>query len=100
MAVSLGAVASGLLALGNAPTEATLGADAAKLLGIVMMPVAISFAVYAATLYLFRRDLLRKDDLYNPEMHATKTPLLLGYVLCAALCAIFLLDLFGAQVHL
>lgn len=100
MAVSLGAVATGLLALGNAPTQNASGAEAARFVGIVLMPVAISFAVYAGTLFLFRRDLLRKGDLFNRDMHSTKSPLMLGYILLAALVVIFVLDLYGGAVHL
>jgi hypothetical protein len=100
MAVSLGAVATGLLAVGSAPSQATMGTQAARTLGIILMPVAICFAIYSGSLFLFRRELLRKEDLFNREMHSTRTPMLLGYFLCAALVAIFLLDLFGALVHL
>jgi len=102
MAVSLGAVAAALLTVGNAPTQvnAASGAQVAKLLGAVLMPVAIAFAIYSGWLYYFRRELLRKDDLFNPALHSTRIPLILGYLLCGSLATIFVLDLLGSLVHL
>jgi len=100
MAVSLGAVAAGLLAVGTAPTQASAGAEAAKLLGTVLMPVAICFTAYAGWLFMFRRSLLKENDIYNPDLHKTGTAMLLGYLLCGALCSIFILDIFGSAIHL
>ena len=100
MAINLGAVATGLLAVGSATGDEFPGASAAKLLGAILMPVAICFALYSGSLFAFRRDLLRKDDLFNPDMHSTRIPLILGYILCIALCGIFGLGLLGGVVQL
>lgn len=99
MAVSLGSVSSALLAVGHSAHDST-SAVAARLLGFILMPVAVAFAIYANNLYQFRRELLRKGDLYSPDMRVTKTALLLGYLLFVALGIIFVLDLSGEIVKL
>ena len=99
MSVSLGSVSAALLAVGHSPHGATT-ALAAKMLGYILMPVAIAFSIYAGKLYMDRRELLRQNDLYNPDMHVTKTPVMLGYLLFIALGIIFILDLSGEVVKL
>ena len=100
MSVSIGAVAAALLTIGNAPSEAPGGAATAKLLGVILMPVAICFALFSGWVFTYRRGLLTNDDLFNPHMHSTKVPMLLGYILCAALCSIFILDVMGHGIRL
>lgn len=97
MSISLGTVAAGLLALGD--SDESSGAHVAKFLGNIMMPIALCFTLYSAVLFRFRRELLRKDDIHNPQLYSTTIPVILGYILCFALCAIFILEIFGGYVH-
>ena len=86
MGVSLGGVATALLSLPFGGYGWSLG--------FFLMPVAIFYVLYAARLFVYRRNLIRVEDLYNPALHSTKESESLGWVLLIFLSGIFILEVF------
>lgn len=92
MGVSLGGVAVALLALPYGGFGWSLG--------FFLMPVAFLYIIYAARLFLFRRSLLRNNDLYNPDMHSTKAAEVMGWVLFFCLSSVFALEVIHSGIKL
>ena len=101
MAVALGSIGAVLLGFGAKKAQnqntrtATSESPAASSLnlttaaGLVMLPVAAVFAIYAAYLFSSRLKVIRKRE--HPT-HAVTVPILMGVALAASLSSILLIS--------
>ena len=89
MAVTLGGFATGLIAFSSSNDSES---EAAHTIGAFLMPSALSFAVYAAYLFMWRRDKIVSTEKAN--LQAVKGPAVLTAILLASLVLVFVTDVF------
>ncbi|GBG26005.1 Vacuolar transporter chaperone 4 [Hondaea fermentalgiana] len=104
MAITMGSISAALLGFGGGSTSAPPGADTnsighegSRIIGMLLLPVAIVFIAYALATYYWRGKNLHARQ---GEFHDEVGPFLLGIVLMISLSTIFFLYLFeGATIR-
>ena len=100
MSTTLAGVSSALLLYTKDENKSESGGLGAGVIGMILFPIAILFAVYATYLYAFRRQKIHKRE--SDGVQATFGPTMLTLLLILALTVIFIIDLFAgsSQIHL
>jgi len=103
MAVTIGAIASGLLGAASSGSTAPAGgkltltttsntSNGAKIVGMLLLPIAILFCIYATITFLWRARQIREK--IDSGFHDVVGPTILGILFIVALTAVFLVHLF------